>query len=80
MTRQIHRLYKYWKSKGRDSRKIARSWKALDQAEQERIQEEKREEFQTLIVKHSDNIEYRGFLTGFQFATMLWKEGTENFI
>lgn len=80
MSGQIKKLYREWKSESKDSGKVKKSWKVLEHAEQVLIPEDKREEFQSLLVKHSDNIEYQGFLKGFQLATMLWTEGMKKII
>lgn len=77
MAKQLQKLYQYWKRESRDSPQVMQSWKNMESMKQAFIPEEKQEEYDTLLVDHSDALELQGFVAGFRFATMLWKEGTK---
>lgn len=77
MAKQLQKLYQYWKRESRDSPQVMQSWKNMEKMKQAFIPEEKQEEYDTLLVDHSDALELQGFVAGFRFATMLWKEGTK---
>lgn len=74
MAKQLKKLYRYWKSEGRDSPAVIKSWKRVDSAVIELVPEEQQEQFNNLLVSHSCQMEIQGFITGFRFATAIWKE------
>ena len=80
MSGQIKKLYREWKSESKDSSKVEKSWKNMEKMKQAFIPEEKQEEYDTLLVDHSDTQELQGFVAGFQLATMLWAEGMKKII
>lgn len=78
MARQLCRMYRHMKEQVRDSRKVADSWKRLEREVKRTVSEPERENFTLLLVQHSENMEYQGFIRGFRLATLIWKEGSKD--